>query len=152
MTLKTRWGKVKVLANDHQNGPVSIDFASAMPTEEFLQRILFDPSLHHYASLNQWLKVCPIDWLKQFLDGNGIRLMFAALSYMSMKGNARFADAVVELEIIRSIKCVINSVVGMEYLIKTDGNLVQLMVLCKYSTINCFPPSRYATCKKSYLL
>lgn len=133
MTLKTRWGKVKVLAKDNnpKNGG-SIEFTDTPPTEEFLQTILCNPSTQSCTSLTQWLKSCSVEWISQFLDSNGLRLMFATLGYMSMKENAKFADTVIELEIIRSIKCVINSVVGMEYLIETDENLVQRMVLCKY--------------------
>ena len=92
------------------------DLENDIITEEYCSRFLIKPSSHFYVALNKWLEKCPKEWLQRFLDCDALQLMFSTLNFMGLK-KASFSDAVIELEIVRSIKLILNSLTGIEYLI-----------------------------------
>ena len=130
MRLKNGWSKIKDLT---QETNTSIrDFENTELSEDFVHRILCDPNSQTYSALNQWLKICPREWIAEFLNCGGLKYMFAGLTYMNLKGTNKFTDTVVQLEVVRGIKLVINCTVGIDYLIGSSDDLIHVMVLCKY--------------------
>lgn len=132
MRLKNGWSRIKDLTQETR-ASVS-DFENAVLSEEFVHRMLCDPTSQTYSALNQWLKICPHDWISDFLACGGLKYMFAGLTYMNLKGSTKFTDTVVQLEVVHGIKLVINCVAGIEYLISSKDDLIHVMVLCKYSS------------------
>lgn len=134
MRLKNGWSRIKDLT---QETHASVrDFENAELNEDFVHRMLCDPNSQTYSALNQWLKVSPHDWIVDFLNCGGLKYMFAGLAYMNLKGSSKFTDTVVQLEVVRGIKLVINNVAGIDYLIGSKDDLIYMMVLCKYNLIN----------------
>ena len=123
------WSKVKKLTED-SHATIS-DFEDADLTEEYVRYLLSDPSSQTYCALNQWLKLCSSEWIGDFLNCHGLKFMFAGLTFMNLKSSHKFTDTVTQLEIVRCIKSVINSVVGIEFLVNSNDDLMSVMVLCK---------------------
>ena len=103
---------------------------------EYCEKLLLEPSSQNYASLNNYLKKCSNEWLEDFLECNALQLMFSTLHFMNMKKHLQetthFTDAVIELEIIRSVKLILNNQVGINYLINGDEYLLYSMTLSEY--------------------
>jgi len=129
MRLMSGWAKVKKLTED-SHASIS-DFEDADLTEDYVRSLLSDPSSQTYSALNQWLKVCSGEWITDFLNCHGLKFMFAGLTYMNLKASHKFTDTVTQLEIVRCIKSVINSIVGIEFLVNSNDDLMSVMVLCK---------------------
>ena len=115
------WKRVSNSVAKNENNSF-VDFEGVSLTEEFCEKILTKPDSKTYATLNKWLLACSNEWLKEFLQCNSLKMIFSTLNFMGMK-KANFSDAVIELQIISVIKTVINTTVGIEFLID-DSDLI----------------------------
>lgn len=108
------------------------DFEHDHLDKEYCENLLVKPSSEVYAALNKWLQNSPKEWLEQFLDCGALQLMFNTLNFMGLKKTS-FSEAVIELEIMRAIKLILNSRTGIEYLINLheDHYLIGSLVLGK---------------------
>lgn len=95
------------------------------------QEVLLKPSTKNYTRLNIWLKKCSDEWLSKFLEHNCLYMIFSALNVLSGRQYQEFGDAVLQLDLVRSIKNILNKQVGMKYLIKDDNDLIFEMALGK---------------------
>ena len=77
-----------------------------------------------YSSFSAWLKICPTDWLKSFLDRDGLSIMLTALT-SSISRKKDFAEAIMDLMVIQCVKRVLNNETGMKYLIEGGRDLVR---------------------------
>ena len=123
-----RWKRASVTLAPTLKAITSQDLGDAKLDYNYCHTLLSKPSSQTYAALNKWLKECSSEWLDEFLDCNALQTMFATLSFMGMKENAKFADAVIELQIIAVVKTILNSKVGMTYLIDDQPVLMQEMI------------------------
>lgn len=98
---------------------------------DYCRELLCEPSSQNFATLNNYLNRCTTEWLQSFLECNALNMMLGTLEFMGLRKNASFADAVIELEIVRSIKLILNTKTGIQYLTDTDPDLVESMVLSK---------------------
>ena len=110
---KDMWKRFNLLRDSTDS---QYDFENDTVDDEYCEKLLSKPSSKTYAALNKWLENCPKEWIENFLDAGALHFMFSTLNFMGLK-KAKFSDAVIELEIIRSIKLILNSLVGIEYLI-----------------------------------
>ena len=115
------WRRVSNSVAKKENNS-AIDFEGISLTEEFCENILTKPDSKTYATLNKWLLSCSNEWLQEFLQCNSLKMIFSTLNFMGMK-KANFFDAVIELQIINVIKTVINTTIGIEFLID-DSDLI----------------------------
>lgn len=134
VNMKNRWNRIsaKLKPAETLNELTSQDVGNAKLDVSYCEQLLCKPSSQNYAALNKWLEKCPREWMEEFLDCNALQYMFATLDIMGSKQNGSFSDAVIQLQIISSIKTVLNSKVGMDYLIDDDTQLVQQMMNGKH--------------------
>ncbi len=95
---------------------------------ELVIKFLTLPSSKNYAALRRQLEKCRPEWMTEFLSHDGLNLIFIALRQMAERSYIRFADAVLQLELVRCIKAVMNSKVGMEFVVE-NGVLVHNLIL-----------------------
>ena len=118
--MKEKWNKIsRTLSGPKQNVDLT-KLDDINPDDSFCQKFLCAPSSHNYATINSCLARCSPEWLKKFLESNALQLMIATLGYMSLKSNSGLVDAVIQLDIIKAIKKILNSPVGMDHLIDED--------------------------------
>ena len=91
------------------------------------------PSLQSFSDLKRKLNQKDEKWMQAFLDHGGLDALFDALASFNERqvvGGARFGDAVMFLECVRCLMCVMKSTIGLEYFID-NPDLSQHMVLGK---------------------
>ena len=93
-------------------------------------RLLFVPSMKVYSALRKKLQSCNTDWMTEFLSQGGLRFLFTAVNDMGKRNFIQFADAVLQLEMVRCIKAVLNSRTGMDC-VTDDGDMVSKLALGK---------------------
>lgn len=83
----------------------------------FLQR-----GSSNLTALKARLASCSDEWMSGFLDINGLELLFDHLVKLGSKGFMKFADAVDQLSCVGCIRAVMNSSIGLEYLIDSPSH------------------------------
>ena len=97
---------------------------------ELVIKFLTIPTATNYTALRRQLENCNGAWMTEFLVHDGLEIMFSAMRQMSERSYVKFADAVLQLELARCIKAVINSKVGMEF-VTNYGDMVHKLALGK---------------------
>ena len=129
MVRNNRWKKLSNSLMKPEEICTSEDIAGSHLDIEFCERLLLRPNSKSYVALNAHLKTCSSEWLHHFLECGALRMMFSALSVMSLKSNASVADAVLHYELVKGIKSVLNSEAGMNYVFEEDEDLIHDMAL-----------------------
>lgn len=105
------------------DGTISFDVCS---------RLLQRPSVKNYTTLNICLKKCTSKFYGEILyNCNALQTMFDTLAALSLKGSRSLSDTVLQSEIVKAIKILINSEIGMNYLLGDECSLVTDMALGK---------------------
>lgn len=60
------------------------------------------------------------DWLEDFLNLDGLGVLFESLERLSDRGFSSITDAILQLECVLCVKTVMNSTSGLEYIINND--------------------------------
>lgn len=95
---------------------------------ELVIKFLTIPTAKNYTALRKQLESCNKAWMTKFLEHDGLEVMFSGMRQMSERSYIQFADAVLQLELVRCIKAVINSKVGMDF-VTTHGDMVYKLAL-----------------------
>ncbi|KAI0224266.1 Inverted formin-2, partial [Lamellibrachia satsuma] len=83
---------------------------------------LRNPSIKTYAALKRKLKNADKDWIQGFLDADGLEILLSAIDLVGGRRVSQLSDAMLLLECVSCIKELMNSKVGLEYLIQhTDS-------------------------------
>ena len=125
--MSSKWNKVTSVQpnfEDTFNEDVELDI-------KYCRKILSRASAQNYAALNKWLKKCSSEWLEKFLECRSLEMMFSMLDFMGIKQNSSISDTVLQLSVIHSIKHILNSVIGIKYLLENQ-ELVDSLTLSKY--------------------
>ena len=77
-----------------------------------------------YSSFSAWLRIAPSDWLTSFLQNNGLLTMFSVLT-SSISRKKDITEAVLDIMVIQCVKHVLNSQVGLTYLVDGNQDLVR---------------------------
>ena len=101
---------------------------------ELVIKFLTLPNARNYTALRRQLEKCDAVWMTEFLEHDGLEIMFSALRQMAQRSYMKFADAVLQLELIRCIKAVMNSKVGMEFVID-HGEMVHKLTLGEFTVL-----------------
>ena len=123
-------GDTKVLSPKRSEHAVDLDSITFNIDSEQGFKLLLMPSIKVYTALRKKLQSCETDWMTEFLSQGGLRFLFTAVSDMGKKNFIQFADAVLQLEMVRCIKAVLNSRTGMDC-VTNDGEMVSKLALGK---------------------
>ena len=117
---------------DKENGLLSnLDQINWNLDSELVIKFLTIPTAKNYTALRRQLENCNGSWMTEFLEHDGLEIMFSAMRQMSERSYIKFADAVLQLELVRCIKAVINSKIGMEF-VTNHGDMVHKLALGKF--------------------
>lgn len=86
----------------------------------FLQWIR-NPSLQNLAKLRRAIKTNDKDWMKEFLEFDGLGLLFQCLKDLSAIQGFHLTDMVLKMECIMCIREVVNSQTGLDCLLQIKG-------------------------------
>ncbi|XP_063596837.1 inverted formin-2-like [Penaeus indicus] len=78
------------------------------------------PTVSNYSGLKKLMEVAGEDWLEDFLNLDGLGVLFESLERLSDRGFSSIADAILQLECVLCVKTVMNSTSGLEYIINND--------------------------------
>ena len=97
---------------------------------ELVIKFMTIPSTQNYTALRKQLQSSSPEWMTEFLSHGGLKFMFSALRQMGERTFVKFADAVLQLEMVRCIKAVLNSRTGMAF-VSDSGEMVEKLALGK---------------------
>ena len=85
------------------------------------------PSVPNYAGVRKLIEHSTPEWLEEFLARDGLSLLFTSLEKLSSGksvaggggsgGSGGFSAALLQLEVVYAVRAVVNSKVGLEYLL-----------------------------------
>ncbi|XP_019851227.1 PREDICTED: inverted formin-2-like [Amphimedon queenslandica] len=109
------WGKAKNLVKKDkppsESGVTNLEGADPELCITLLHRA------QHFTSLKNVLKKADRAWMEGFLEQGGLSAIFDALQILAEKGFASLTDAIRQLECVGCIKAVMNSQVGLDFII-----------------------------------
>ncbi|XP_060080017.1 inverted formin-2-like [Ylistrum balloti] len=79
------------------------------------------PSVQMFYALRMRLESCSEAWLQEFLDLDGLQSLLTSLCQMTGRGFTSFSDAIFQLDCISCIRNILNTHVGLDFMIKNDG-------------------------------
>ncbi|XP_045594801.2 inverted formin-2 isoform X1 [Procambarus clarkii] len=79
------------------------------------------PSVSNYSGLKKLMEVASKEWLEDFLNLDGLGVLFESLERLSDRRFSSIADALLQLECVLCVKAVMNSKTGLEYIINSDN-------------------------------
>lgn len=82
---------------------------------------LRNPSLQNLVKLRKSIKHNDSDWMMEFLEYDGLGLLFQCLKNLSSRESFHLSEMVLRLECIMCIREVVNSQTGLDCLLKTKG-------------------------------
>lgn len=82
---------------------------------------LRNPSLQNLVKLRKSIKHNDSDWMMEFLEYDGLGLLFQCLKNLSSRESLHLSEMVLRLECIMCIREVVNSQTGLDCLLKTKG-------------------------------
>eukprot|EP00118_Oscarella_pearsei_P020704 m.225838 g.225838 ORF g.225838 m.225838 type:complete len:1192 (+) comp40023_c1_seq2:2428-6003(+) len=109
----------KELARTGSSGSMAAKKSNLDGAEPELVVSYLQHGFDNFSGLKRKLSSCPGDWMVEFLDLNGLELIFASLSKLGERGYGRMMDAIIQLSCVGCIKAVMNSRVGLEYITDT---------------------------------
>ncbi len=94
------------------------------------------PSMSTYSALNKKLKSCSENWMMRFLEEDGLEVLLDAVSALSSRRVSALSDAMTLLECIACIKTVMNSKMGLEFLVQNQTYTRRLVKGKKHTSFN----------------
>ena len=82
---------------------------------------LRNPTLQNLVKLRKSIKHNDCDWMMEFLEYDGLGLLFQCLKNLSSRESLHLSEMVLRLECIMCIREVANSQTGLDCLLKTKG-------------------------------
>ncbi len=88
--------------------------------------------------------------MQEFLHLNGLDSLLSSLDQMSGRGFTCFTDAILQMDCISCIRCVLNTSLGLDYFISSDVYTKKL-TMGKYSDTSVKETSKLLKISASYL-
>ena len=109
---------------------------------ELAIQLLRIPAVPNYAGVRKLIENASVSWMDQFLQNDGLAILFnnlEKLSTIKTSSACGFSNTLLQLEVVYAVKAVINSKVGIEYLLSKrqftrqliKGNDVVNLLYCK---------------------
>lgn len=86
----------------------------------FLQ-CMRNPTLQNLAQLRRCIRCNDRDWMVEFLDFDGLGMLFQCLRKLSEFGGSHLSDMVIRMECVMCIREVVNSQTGIDCLLTMKG-------------------------------
>ena len=80
-----------------------------------------NPTLQNLAKLRKTIRTNDADWMTEFLEYDGLGLLFQCLKNLCSYQSHHLSDMVLRLECIMCIREVVNSLSGIDCLLKIKG-------------------------------
>jgi hypothetical protein len=85
------------------------------------QQLIRIPSVPNYSGVRKLIENATSAWMEEFLAREGLVLLFSSLEKLSStitggRGGG-FSNALLQLEVVYAVRAVVNSKVGLEYLL-----------------------------------
>ena len=98
-----------------------------------VRKLLKSPTVKSYTAFMICLKKGSSKFIEQILqECDALQLMFDALAALSLKHIGSFSDTILQLEIVRAVKMILNSPIGIVYLIEEDRGFVSDLAFGKF--------------------
>lgn len=114
-------GVVDIVLSDEEGGP-SADMrrGSLGPDPGALNFLLWirNPTLQNLSNLRKAIMSNDRDWMKEFLEFDGLGLLFQCLNNLSSYHSRHLTDMVLRMECVSCIREVVNSQIGLDCLLK----------------------------------
>lgn len=94
---------------------------------ELAIQLLRIPSVPNYAGVRKLIEMASAPWMEEFLQNGGLSVLFNSLEKLSASSVCGFSNTLLELEVVYAIKSVINSKVGIEFLL-TQKQLTRQLI------------------------
>ncbi|PVD34472.1 hypothetical protein C0Q70_05747 [Pomacea canaliculata] len=118
---RIRPGVVDIVLSDEEGGP-SADMrrGSLGPDPGALNFLLWirNPTLQNLSNLRKAIMSNDRDWMKEFLEFDGLGLLFQCLNNLSSYHSRHLTDMVLRMECVSCIREVVNSQIGLDCLLK----------------------------------
>ena len=95
-------------------------------------QLLRVPSLPNYAGFRKIIEHAKPAWMEEFLMRDGLSVLFDKLEKVS--SSFGISNAIFQLELVYAIRAVLNSRIGLEYLL-TQRKLTRQLMNCNYSKL-----------------
>ncbi len=84
------------------------------------------PSIKTYSALNRRLRQCDRTWMRDFLAADGLETLLDAVASISSR-RVRLEEALLLAECVSCVKSVLNSQVGLEYILQRHDHVAKLV-------------------------
>ncbi|OWF54490.1 inverted formin-2-like [Mizuhopecten yessoensis] len=91
------------------------------------------PSVQMFYALRMRLESSSEVWLQEFLDLDGLQSLLASLCQMTGRGFTSFSDAIFQLDCISCIRNILNTHVGLDFMVRNDGYTSKLALALSIS-------------------
>ncbi|KAL3880229.1 hypothetical protein ACJMK2_032478 [Sinanodonta woodiana] len=86
------------------------------------------PSVQMYYALRMKLERCGEAWLQSFLNLGGLESLLNSLDQLTGRGFTSFLDAILQLDCISCVRAVLNSNVGLDFMINSEGDIKKFAI------------------------
>ncbi|XP_027029442.2 inverted formin-2 isoform X3 [Tachysurus fulvidraco] len=125
--VQKKWAVVKSHLGSSQDSDSSTQEANLENAEpELCIRLLQVPTVVNYSGLKKRLEGSDQAWMVQFLELSGIDLLLEALDRLSGRGCSRITDALLQLTCVNCVKAVMNSSIGIHFIMENEGYVRKL--------------------------
>ena len=85
------------------------------------------PSVQTFGALKKKLKGSGKDWMQGFLDHEGLEALLDCIDSLGGRRVTQLSDALLLLECVACVKCVMNSKMGLELLVQRPDYVCRLV-------------------------
>ena len=85
------------------------------------------PSVQTFGALKKKLKTSGKDWMQGFLDHEGLEALLDCIDSLGGRRVTQLSDALLLLECVACVKCVMNSKMGLELLVQRPDYVCRLV-------------------------
>lgn len=114
--------KLKKMISDTLLNP---DFENCEP--EICVKMMHIPTVKTIGLLKRKIKKSEKSWIQGFLEAEGLSVLLDCVDNLSAGRVTQLSEALLLLEVVDCIKTVINSKLGMDYLVKADNDTKKLI-------------------------
>lgn len=125
--VQKKWAVLKSHLGSSQDSDTSTQEANLENAEpELCIRLLQVPTVVNYSGLKKRLEGSDETWMVQFLELSGLDLLLEALDRLSGRGCSRITDALLQLTCVNCVKAVMNSSIGIHFIMENEGYVRKL--------------------------
>lgn len=91
-------------------------------------------------------------WLREYLERDGLDIMLHSLCEMTGKAFTSFSDAILQLDCVSCIRAILNTSVGLDFMVKHEDYTAKLILGLYSSFLNFYTQRNLCTyCKLMFI-